>query len=144
MDESAYRKAYTEVVARPCVFEQALLGRCVTCSLVQHMQIAEREAATCPLAASHARCHELHNQLRRCFSFALGVPTKGELPHAKEMRVQCGGLMGMQQVLSGDPGVEDVDALVANALNEWDDWSGVPWSEVVHEAALCYKGRRNA
>jgi hypothetical protein len=141
MDESAYKKTYAEVAGRPCVFEQALLGHCAACSLALHIQIAEREAATCPLAASHARCHDLHNQLRRCFSFALGVPTDGELPHAKEMRVQCGGLMGMQQLLSGDAEVADVDALITEVMAEWGDWSEVPWSEVVHEAAQNYKGR---
>lgn len=144
MDEDAYLQTFSEVVPRPCVFEKALLSHCAACSLVLHVQIAEREAVTCPLTASHERCQDLHDHFRRCFSFALGVPHEGELPHAKEMHVQCGGLKGMQQVLSGDAEVNDVDALAAESLAEWEDWSEVPWSEVVHEAALNYKGRRNA
>ncbi|MDO8926285.1 MAG: hypothetical protein Q7U94_05150 [Sideroxyarcus sp.] len=142
MDEAAYRQKFAEVVARPCVFEKALLAGCVACGCAQRKQIAEREAATCSEAASHFRCHELHHSLRHSFAFALGKMHDEEvLPHAQEMRVQCGGLKGLHQVLSGGSDVDDVDALVANALRHWGDWAGMPWSEVVHAAAQCYKGR---
>lgn len=142
MDEAAYRQKFAEVVARPCVFEKALLARCVACSCEQRIQIAEREAVTCREAESHFRCHGLHERLRRGFSFALGTTHDDTvLPHAQEMRVQCGGLKGLQQVLSGDADVANVAGLSANALRQWGDWDGVPWSEVVHAAAQCYKGR---
>ncbi|MBI4808854.1 MAG: hypothetical protein HY799_07915 [Nitrosomonadales bacterium] len=142
MDEAAYRQKFAEVVARPCVFEKALLARCVACECAQRMQIAEREAATCRDAASHSRCREMHDRLRHSFAFALGKMHDEEvLPHAQEMRVQCGGLKGLRQVLNGDAEVANVDALSANALRQWGDLAGIPWSEVVHAAAQCYKGR---
>ncbi|MFH0933783.1 MAG: hypothetical protein V1879_01115 [Pseudomonadota bacterium] len=141
MDETAYRQKFTEMVECPCAFEKALLARCVACDQVLRLQIAEREALGCRDAASQARCVELHGQLRRSFSFALGMPHDAVLPHAQEMRVQCGGLMGLQQVLSGDPVVGNVDALLAQSLRQWGDMDEIPYSEVVHEAGLCYKGR---
>lgn len=141
MDESAYRQKFAEVVENPCAFEKALLAGCAACDRVRRLQIAEREVLGCRDAASQARCVELHGQLRRSFSFALGMPHDAVLPHAQEMRVQCGGLMGLQQVLSGDPAVANVDALLAQSLRRWGDLDEIPYSEVVHEAALCYKGR---
>lgn len=142
MDEAAYRQKFAEVVARPCVFEKALLAGCVACECAQRMQIAEREAATCRDAASHSRCHELHDRLRHSFAFALGkIHDEEILPHAQEMRVQCGGLKGLQLVQSGVVEVENVAVLSESALRQWGDWAGIPWSEVVHAAAQCYKGR---
>ncbi|MBI5005888.1 MAG: hypothetical protein HZB95_02060 [Nitrosomonadales bacterium] len=142
MDEAAYRQKFAEVVARPCVFEKALLTRCVACERAQRKQIAEREAVTCHTAASHSRCGELHGQLRHAFSFALGtLHDDTVLPHAKEMRVQCGGLKGLQQEMRGDAEVANVDGLAENALRQWGDWAEIPWSQVVHAAAQCYKGR---
>jgi hypothetical protein len=142
MDEAAYRQKFVEVVARPCAFEKALLARCVGCERAQRIQIAEREAVTCRDAASHARCVALHDALRHGFSFALGtLHDDTALPHAQELRVQCGGLKGLRQVLDGASEVENVDALAVNALRQWGDWAGAPWSEVVHAAAQNYRGR---
>lgn len=141
MDESAYRQKFSEVVEYPCAFEKELLAGCVACDRLLRLQIAEREVLGCSDKASQARCIELHAQLRRSFSFALGMPHDAVLPHAQEMRVQCGGLMGLQQVLSGVTAVGNVDALLAESLQQWDDLDAIPYSEVVHEAALCYKGR---
>lgn len=124
-----------------CVFEKAQLAGQAGCARVQRSLLAEREAVTCPSASSHARCLELHAQFRRSFSFALGKPTDAVLTHAQEMRVQCGGLRGLHQVLAGDCEVHDADGLAAETLRRWGDWDGVPWSEVVHAAAQCYKGR---
>ncbi|MBK9161182.1 MAG: hypothetical protein IPM27_06415 [Nitrosomonadales bacterium] len=141
MDETAYRQKFAEVVQRPCVFEKALLSRCIPCAQERRIQIAEREAIACRDAASHARCRAAHGQLRHAFSFALGTAHDDTvLPHAQELRVQCGGLTGLRQALDGDAAA-GVDELTVMALRRWNDWDGVPWSEVVHAAAQCYQGR---
>lgn len=142
MDETAYRQIYSEVIERPCTFEKAVLARCVACNRSKRIQIAEREAVTCQNPASLTRCTSLHDQLRHNFSFALGV-VRGDtpLPHAQEMRVQCGGLKGLQSVLNDSAEVDDVDALLDDVLHKWENLADLPYSEVVHAAALCYKGR---
>jgi hypothetical protein len=63
------------------------------------------------------------------------------LTHAQEMRVQCGGLKGLQYVLDEDAEVDNVDALMESAVQKWGGLEEIPYSEVVHAAALCYKGR---
>lgn len=143
MDETAYRQLYSEVIGRPCTFEKAVLSGCVACERSARIQIAEREAVTCNSASSLSRCTSLHDSLRQNFSFALHRVQDGTpLPHAQEMRVQCGGLKGLQYVLDGTAEVANVDTLVEFVLLRWSELTDIPYSEVVHAASLCFKGRR--
>jgi hypothetical protein len=142
MDEAAYWQIYSDVIERPCAFEKAILAGCVDCGRSSRMQIAEREAVTCQTASSLSRCTSLHDSLRHSFSFALRkVLDNTPLPHAQEIRIQCGGLKGLQYVLDGNAEVADVDAMLEFVLQRWGGLAEIPYSEVVHAAALCYKGR---
>ena len=142
MDETAFRQRLSDMIERPCTFGKAVLARCVACSRSDRIQIAEREVVTCQTAPSLSRCISLHEQLRHNFSFALRKTSEQTaLSHAQEMRIQCGGLKGLHQVLHDDCEVADVDALLAAILMRWEDLADLPYSEVVHAAALCYKGR---
>ncbi len=142
MDETAFRQKLAESIVRPCTFEKSLQTRCVGCARAGRTQIAEREAVTCQNEASLARCTELHGFLHHSFAFALGlVREETVLSHAQEMRVQCGGLKGLQFVLDEDAVVDNVDGLVESAVQKWGELAEIPYSEVVHAAALCYKGR---
>jgi len=143
MDEAAFRQKLSEMLERPCSFEKAVVGRCVSCAQSQKFQIAEREAVVCLNPASLSRCTSLHEFLRHSFSFALGkVHDEEVLSHAQEMRVQCGGLKGLQYVLDDEAEVDDVDELLDNVLQKWGGFEEVSFSEVVHAAVLIYKGRR--
>jgi hypothetical protein len=144
MDEAAYRQKFSELIERPCTFEMALLAGCVACRHERRIQIAEREAISCRNAGSLGRCTSLHDSLRQNFAFALGLTHEGTvISHAKDLRVQCGGLSGIQHVASGSSEVENVDGLLDAVLQLWGDMTDIPYSEVVHAAALSYKGRRD-
>ena len=141
MDEGAFREMLAGVVA-PCPFERSILRGCAACEQSEKIQIAERELVKCRNMVSHSRCIELYSHLRRSFSFALGIlRVDTPLPHAQEMRVQCGGLKGLQHTLNGDTEVEYVDELLGNALRQWGEIEDLPYSDVVHAAATAYKGR---
>lgn len=141
MDESAFREMLSGIVA-PCPFERSILRGCAACAQSEKMQVAERELVKCRNTASHSRCSELYAHLRRSFSFALGtLRVDTPLPHAQEMRVQCGGLKGLQHTLNGSTEVANVDELLGNALRQWDEIAEIPYSDVVHAAATVYKGR---
>ena len=141
MDESAFREMLSGIVA-PCPFERSILRGCAACAQSEKMQVAERELVKCQNTASHSRCSELYAHLRRSFSFALGtLRVDTPLPHAQEMRVQCGGLKGLQDTLSGSAEVENVDQLLQSALRQWGEIEDIPYSDVVHAAATAYKGR---
>ena len=142
MDEAAFHQVRSGVVARPCPFERAILRACAACALVERKQIAERELISCADAIGHARCQEFYGRLKQSFSFALGKPKiDAPLPHAQEMQVQCGGLKGLQQSLSGVAEVANVDQLLRQACEQWGGTDDFPYSQVVHAAASVYKGR---
>jgi hypothetical protein len=142
MDELAFRQRLSGLPGLHCPFARAILGSCAACRETERVHIAEREIVTCRTPGSHARCRALYEQLRRSFSFALGSPpADAPLPHAQEMRVQCGGLKGLQQTLDGSAEVADIDPMLAAAIAHWGAVEDFPYSEVVHAATLAYKGR---
>jgi hypothetical protein len=141
MDESAYTASRGARVAQPCVFERALLARCVDCGLAARHALAEREAIACVSATAHANCATLLGMLRERAAFALKAgPPGGPLPHATAMKLLCGGLHGLRQVTDPD-GAPDVHALVVAAQQRHGSLSGIPWPGVV-AAVVAWRGPR--
>ena len=148
INESAFRDARKSVNPQPCAFEKALLARCCQCGLAQRMNIGEREAVGCTDAAQRQTCLALRGQLQQNAAFALKLThTQEPLPHAKEMKIQCGGLKGLQKVLSsGADGGEGSDgmgvsALVRLALERFVTLDRLPYSEIM-QAVAAFEIRR--
>jgi hypothetical protein len=143
MDETAYRQTRRAAIDHPCPFEQALLTRCAACALEQRRHIAEREAVACVDAEARAACTALLGLLRRNAAFALHrVRQEERLTHAQEMKVQCGGLAGLQQALTGADTVDDVSALMRAARRSRGGLEDLPWSEIVQSVAAWQPRRR--
>ena len=142
MDESAYRQALTSAIPRYCPFEKTILTHCAACSKAEKHNIAEREVVACSSAASHERCIALRDLLRNSFTFALGkLHIDGPLPHAQEMRMQCGGLRGIQFLLDGDDEVRDVAELLERAQTQYGELAELPYSQIVQRANSFSKAR---
>ena len=134
MEEDEYKQAYHTLNPTPCVFEKALLsGRC-RCAYSQRLNIAEREAMLCQAPSLSLSCAALLTTLRQKASFALKLTqVQAPLPHAKEMKVQCGGLLGLQAVLcSEDEQVDNIAALIHQALGVFGDLEHLPYQSLVH------------
>lgn len=151
INESAFRDARKSVNPQPCAFEKALLARCCKCGLAQRMNIGERDAVGCTDAAQRQSCLALRGQLQQNAAFALKLTqSNAALPHAKEMKIQCGGLMGLQKVLSGGAQVGDgtdgidVSALVRLALERFVTLDKLPYSEIMQMVAAFEIRRRRA
>ena len=143
MDEAHFRQRLQALQHHLCPFHKAILSACVACTRADRVQIAEREIVMCGDAASHLRCQELHGHLRHNFGFAVGVlHDEVPLPHAQEMRIQCGGLRGLGAVLAADPEVKDVDALLDRILQGAGSLGDIDFSAVVHAAREHYQGRQ--
>lgn len=142
MDETAYRNARGEINRQPCVFERALLARHAVCELATSHQIAERETVACSQAAAHADCARLAQLLREKSAFALGVTdTRRILPHAMLMKIQCGGLDGLKQVLDPQSLAPNVRRLWRLAQERHGEPESLPFSEIVKGIAA-WKSRR--
>jgi len=145
MDETEFKKTFRDVNGSPCVFAKAILRRCAGCSRSQKLFIAEREAVACKSPGAHQRCREVLTQLHDKAMFALHLHHPEQvLPHGKELKVQCGGLLGLQQALHAAETtaamVDDINALLEQAISEHDDFDNLPLGEVV-KSVTAFKPR---
>jgi hypothetical protein len=136
MDETEFKKTFRDVNEMPCVFAKAILRRCAGCSRSQKLYIAEREAVTCKSPGAHQRCREVLTQLHDKAMFALHLPHPEQLlPHGKELKVQCGGLLGLQQALHPETEVmdtvSDINALLEQATSRHGDLGSLPLGDVI-------------
>jgi hypothetical protein len=142
MDENAFRNIRGMVSKRPCVFEKALLARHCRCSAAERHAIAERDAVSCASGSGHAACARLHALLHENALFALRLPGRDErIPHAKEMKLQCGGLTGLQRALTREGEIADVRDLVEAARHLYGSLDTLPFSEIMR-AVSAYQPRR--
>jgi hypothetical protein len=136
VDESAFRQVLHSTDPQACPFGEAILARCCACSLARRQAIAEREAVNCTRSAARAQCCELYELLRHNSLFALKqVHADEPLTHANNMKVQCGGLRGLQQVLDATDEVGDVAALVEAAWQEFGGLEELPYSQIIQSVA---------
>lgn len=146
MDEDEFKAAYLSLNSRTCPFEKAILSRQCDCHRATRLFIGERQGIGCDADAAQQQCAALLHLLRSNASFALKLTAAtARLPHAKEMKVQAGGLLGLQRVLQQEFStaiqVDDIDSLVNLAKATYDELEQLPYSEIVQTIAA-YQGRR--
>lgn len=143
LDESAYRDAYDDAVRLSCPFEKAILSRCADCDHAHKFNIAEREATACNAPVARENCLTLHGLLHQNATFTLKLVHPGEpLPHAKELKIQCGGLLGTQQLITPEVAtVGNIHGLVGEIQRRFGSMQDVPYLEVV-KAISAYEARR--
>lgn len=146
MDENAYRQAYRAANPVACPFGKAILTSHFSCEKSARVLLAERVSVSCKEAAARDRCAALLDMLRHKALFALKITHMDEeIPHAKEMKVQCGGLLGLQLALypemTGNTGVANIYALVEQVLGQFESMDALPYGDVVKSIAI-YEGRR--
>ena len=143
MDEQVYRTIRGDINWMPCVFEKALLSQCAVCELATRHSIAERETVGCSSPLVRAACGSLYGLLREKSSFALGITSSRRvLPHAMTMKIQCGGLQGLQRVLTPDALAPEVQSLVRLAREKFGSLEALPFSEVMQAVAAWHNKRR--
>lgn len=134
LDENAYRDTYSSVNPLQCVFECAILRRCCGCQYAIRRYIAEREAAGCLDVAAHALCIELKKEMRHAALFTLKLSHPDEpLPHGKQLKLQCGGLLGIAH-LTTDHGlaeVADIHAAVTAAVLTYGSVEQLPYQNII-------------
>lgn len=143
LNEDAYRAAYGEAVRLSCPFEKAILSRCAGCDQVHRFNLAEREAVSCVAPVARENCLMLHGLLHQNAMFALKLARPGEpLPHARELKIQCGGLLGTQRLFTAEATVsENVHGLIGKIQARFGSMESLPFIEVV-KTMSAYEARR--
>jgi len=130
MDERAFDAARQALILPPCVFARALLSGCAQCALAKRSAMAEREFVTCTSEVARIHCGTLNDLLRERARFTLRLPRHGEpLVHAKAMKLQCGGLRGLQRALEAPH--NDVHAMMQRAMQDGGSLLDLPWERIV-------------
>jgi hypothetical protein len=164
MNEDEYRNMYHQVDIQPCVFEKITLLRYGDCEYCRKVFLAEREVMTCKSKDAQQNCKKVLNTMRENARFALKVTQANEpLPHSKELRVQAGGLFGLQQHLDtksttdiemlGDlkfrfdtgysPPINNIYKTVSAAIKKFRDIKNFPYTEIVKSIIRFKIQRRN-
>ena len=144
MDEDAYRVTYGAVNPLQCAFERAILRRCCGCERSIRRNIAEREAAGCDNAEALAQCSALKKQLKHASAFVLKMTHPDDpLPHTKELKLQCGGLLGLEHLHESPEvlAVENIYATVCAAVNEYGSIAKLPYPTII-QSIRAYEPRQ--
>lgn len=124
-----------------CVFSKAVLAQQARCNLAQRQQLAERTLLSCASPTARTHCGLLAALLHERARFSMRLPPAGRpLMHAQAMRLQCGGLVALREVLQADS--SDVHSLVARAQEIHTSLSDLPWSRLVPLVAAWQAQRR--
>jgi len=146
MEEDEYRNTYNAVNDRRCVFEKAVNSRRCSCSKSQRFHLADREGISCRSAAGNALCTGLLQLMRNNARFALHLTSvQGPLPHAKEIRVQTGGMLGLQGLVYSDKkeqaSVDDIIATIDAALQRYGRLEDIPF-DIIVQGIVSFEGRK--
>ena len=146
MEEQEYKNTYHAVNERRCVFEKTINARRGTCERSRRFHLADREGIACNSAAGNALCTELLDRLRKTARFALHQTSSGgPLPHNREVKVQTGGMLGLQALVWPDRAnhnnVDNIIGVIDRALREYQDFDRFPYEDIV-KAIVRFEGRR--
>lgn len=141
MDEAAYQRTREQANTLPCVFQGALQARCARCELVAKRSLAEREVLVCTRPTAHLNCETLLNLFHERATFPLRLHPGAPLTHATELRLQSGGLLGLQKTLALPDA--DVHPMVQQAQAAHGSLTQLPWKQIV-DTIVAWQPRRRA
>jgi hypothetical protein len=136
MDESQYRDTYRTINETRCWFEKSINSRKCRCGRMERFNLADREGVRCTNKEAQLQCEQLLKLMREKAIFALQM-TKldGPLPHAKEVKVQLGGMLGLQKALHPELAdadeVDDIHATLAEAIEHYGAIESLPYEQIV-------------
>lgn len=145
MEEDEYRTTYSAVNQQRCVFEKALNSRRCFCSRMDRFYLADREGVGCQSQPARQRCGQLLETMRNNARFSLQMTRiAGPLPHNKEIKVQTGGLLGLQAIvnpaLEHSTSVQDIYRLINEAELLYGNLKAFPYTDIVRHIVR-FEGR---
>ena len=151
MDENEYRDAYHDFNQQRCLFEKSILSRKTMCQYAHRFCLADREGVGCKEKSAFALCTDLLTQLRNNARFALKQTNVDEpLPHAKEIKIQTGGLLGLKSILENkelsdkqkeqDQLINNIFDLIQQAITKYNGLDKLPYDEIARKIVK-FKGR---
>lgn len=142
MEENEFKSLYKDINHTPCVYQKAILTARCACSHAQKLNIAEREAVACEFAEARVQCQSLYDAFIEKARFALQKLGESPLTHAESIKVQVGGIAGLQEILGDEAPVPQVGQLTMKAFLEYPDLEGLPIEVIVRSIVHCKVRRK--
>jgi hypothetical protein len=145
VEENEYKSTYSKIANIRCEFEKALTNNKAKCSYSRHFCLADREGYACKSREASDKCRELLEKLRENSRFILKMQkTSNKLPHNMEIRVQVGGLSGIQTLFIPDrqDKIENIFSLLEQAENAYGSLEKLPYDRIV-QSISSYQGRKS-
>jgi hypothetical protein len=136
MDENQYRDTYRTINETRCWFEKSINSRKCRCARMERFNLADREGVRCTSKEAQLQCEQLLKIMREKAIFALQM-TKldGPLPHAKEVKVQLGSMLGLQKALHPELAaadeVNDIHGTLLEAIEHYGAIESLPYEQIV-------------
>ena len=117
-----------------CAFNGTLVAQAFGCAHGESVARRGGPDIACRSEAGHRRCAEVFERLKAAAVPAFGVEDDLlSMPHSVLMKIQHGGLVGLQRLVDGAAGtrVDNIDALVARAVARYGACEAIPCADVV-------------
>lgn len=116
-----------------CPFSAPLITHHFGCVLAKEVIHRGGTEIACTQDGAQARCAGLFERLKTAALPAFGVEDDLlSMPHSVLVKIQYGGLLGMQRLLSGPVDkIENIDALLNQATTHWGNTEAVPCDSLV-------------
>lgn len=128
-----------------CAFNATLMGDQFGCAHARHVVRRGGPDIACTDSAGHERCRRLFELLKTSALPAFGVEDDLlSMPHSTLVKIQFGGLLGIQRLLGPSAEaatVTDINALVGRAGENFGGLEAIPCQDVLADITS-YKTRR--
>lgn len=121
-----------------CVLEKSLLTATARCRHGRSFELGERLGYECQSSACVEQCRDWLDQLREHsrFIFKRGADAGQPLTNHQEIRLQCGGILGLSRLAGGGDGtVSDVSSLLNAMIREYGTLEAIPLQAIVASIA---------
>ena len=128
-----------------CAFNSTLLGEQFGCARAQAIVRRGGPDVACTSDPAHARCETLFQHLKQAALPAFGVEDDLlSMPHSVLVKIQFGGLLGLQRLVESSAGAEvkDIDALLTRTLEKYADLAAVDYPALAADMTAYQLKRR--
>ena len=120
------------MAANYCPFERAVQTVHFSCTQSQTTFIGEKENIICTNLNARTACIELVGLLKKNARFALRLAKHtAVLTHGQEMKLKCGGIQGLQELLNKPASENDIYKLIESVLQEYGTLTELPFPEIM-------------
>jgi len=142
MDEKEFKAVYGDINGTPCVYQKAILTRRCECPHAHKLNLAEREAVACGFMEAREQCQQLYSSFIEKARFALKKTSNDPLTHGESIKVQVGGITGLQKVLGDNSETPRVGQLTMKAFMRYPGLIDLPIEPIIREIVTCVVRRK--